>query len=215
MFNLGFPYKLNAKKYLIIKYFGSLVLSIIAFLNYNSLKAGIVFYLISFFTPNYLVYNFKNKEKYILINEIKNLTSSIILNLSAYATLEQSLTSSAKVLEYKRFEEAYNKFIYEYKMSGYNLKDASLRFEKQFLSYELSLFLSTLVQGSIEGNLLENMEKLSETLELNYFKYLKKKSQERLLYVTLGTVISLVNIILIVMYPIFKQVVDNLQIIFS
>lgn len=100
-------------------------------------------------------------------------------------------------------------------MSGYNLKDASLRFEKQFLSYELSLFLSTLVQGSIEGNLLENMEKLSETLELNYFKYLKKKSQERLLYVTLGTVISLVNIILIVMYPIFKQVVDNLQIIFS
>jgi len=75
--------------------------------------------------------------------------------------------------------------------------------------------LRSLIQGDAEGNLLENLEKFAETLELNYFKYLKKKSAERLMYVTLGTVISLVDIVLVVMYPIFKQVIDNLQVIFS
>ena len=95
------------------------------------------------------------------------------------------------------------------------LKQAAINLEKKFDSYELSLFLSTLIQGDAEGNLLENLKKFSDTLELNYFKYLKKKSAERLMYVTIGTVLSLVNIILVVMYPIFKQVVDNLQVIFS
>ena len=100
-------------------------------------------------------------------------------------------------------------------MNGYNLKKCSKNLESKFYSYEMSLFLSTIIQGDIEGNLLENLKRFMDTLELNYFKYLKKKSQERLMYVTLGTVISLLNIVLIVMYPMFKQVIDNLNIIFS
>lgn len=215
LFNLGYPYNLNAKKYLFVKFIGSFVLGLIAFINYKSIKALVIFYSVSFFIPNYLLYSFKNKEKYILINEIKNLTNSIILNLSAYSTLEQALTRSKVVLTYDRFINEYNKFIYEYKMNGYNLKIATNKLDKKFCSYELSLLLSTLIQGDAEGNLLNNMIKFAETLELNYFKYLKKKSSERLLYVTLGTVISLLNIVLVVMYPMFKQVLDNLQVMFS
>ena len=165
--------------------------------------------------PNYLIYNFKNKENYILINEIKNLTQSIILNLSAYSTLEQALEKSKSVLTYSRFIKAYHRFIYEYKMNGFNIKEAAIKLDSKFKSYELSLFLTTLIQGDLEGNLLENIKKFSDTLELNYFKYLKKKSSQRLLYVTLGTVISLINIVLVVMYPMFKQVLENLNIMFS
>ena len=138
-----------------------------------------------------------------------------MLSLSAYSTLEYALSIAKKTITYPRLVVEFEKFIYEYKMNGYNIKQAAINLQKKFNSYELSLFVSTLIQGDNEGNLLEDLEKFSETLELNYFKYLKKKSAERLLYVTLGTILSLVNIVLVVMYPMFKQVIDNLQIIFS
>lgn len=215
LFNQGYPYKLSTKKYIVFKYVLPIVIFIIGFLNYKSIKISLILFLISFFTPNYLLYSYTKDENNILINEIKNLTNSIVLSLSAYGTLEGALSIAKNTLTHPRFIAAFEKFIYEYKMYGYNIKQAAMNLENKFKSYELSLFLSTLVQGDAEGNLLENLEKFSETLELNYFKYLKKKSAERLMYVTLGTVISLVNIVLAVMYPIFKQVIDNLQVIFS
>ena len=215
LFNLGYPYKLSTKKYIVFKYVLPIVIFIIGILNYKSIKISIILFLISFFTPNYLIYSYTKDEKNILINEIKNLTNSIVLSLSAYGTLEYALNIAKTTLTHPRFILEFDKFIYEYKMYGYNIKQAAINLEKKFNSYELSLFLSTLIQGDVEGNLLEDLEKFSETLELNYFKYLKKKSTERLMYVTLGTVLSLVNIVLTVMYPIFKQVIDNLQVIFS
>ena len=215
LFNLGFPYKLSTKKYIVFKYILPIIIFILAILNYRSLKIPIILFLISFFTPNYLLYSYTKNEKNILINEIKNLTNSIVLSLSAYGTLEYALNIAKSTLTYPRFILEFDKFIYEYKMHGYNIKQAAINLEKKFTSYELTLFLSALIQGDSEGNLLEDLEKFSETLELNYFKYLKKKSAERLMYVTLGTVLSLLNIVLVVMYPLFKQVIDNLQIIFS
>ena len=215
LFNLGYPYKLSTKKYVIFKYVLPIVIFIIGVLNYKSIKISLILFLISFFTPNYLLYSYAKDETNILINEIKNITNSIVLSLSAYGTLENALSTARATLTHTRFILAWDKFIYEYKMYGYNIKQASINLEKKFKSYELSLFLSTLIQGDAEGNLLENLEKFCDTLELNYFKYLKKKSAERLMYVTLGTVISLVDIVLVVMYPIFKQVIDNLQVIFS
>ncbi len=215
LFNLGYPYKLTTKKYVAFKYIFSTVIFIISVLNYRRLNISLILFLISFFTPNYLIYSYTKNEKNILINEIKSLTNSMVLSLSAYGTLEYALNIAKTTLTHPRFIQEFDKFIYEYKMYGYNVNQAAINLEKKFDSYELSLFLNTLIQGELEGNLLEDLEKFSETLELNYFKYLKKKSAERLMYVTLGTVLSLVNIILVVMYPIFKQVVDNLQVVFS
>ena len=215
LFNLGYPYKLSTKKYIAVKYLLPLMIFIIAVFNYKSIKIPSILFLISFFTPNYLIYNHTKDEKNILINEIKNFTNSMVLSLSAHGTLEYALNIAKNTLTYPRFIQEVNKFIYEYKMYGYNLKKAAINLEKKFASYELTLFLGALIQGDSEGNLLEDLKKFSETLELNYFKYLKKKSAQRLMYVTLGTILSLTNIVLVVMYPIFKQVIDNLQIIFS
>ena len=215
LFNLGYPFKLNTKKYIIIKFVLPTTFLIAGVINKVSIKGIVILFLLSFFILDYLIFNFKNNEKNILVNEIRNLTNSVIITLSSYATLEQALNSAKMVLTYKRFKEEYERFIYEYKMSGYNLKESGLRLESKFYSYELSLLITTLLQGEKQGNILESMKKYSETLELNYFKYLKKKSAQRLLYVTLATIISLVNIVLIVMYPMFTQVVNNLQIMFS
>lgn len=215
LFNLGFPYKLNLKKYLIIKYGLSIVVFLIAFLNYKTLKIPILLYFVIFFTPNYLIYNYKNKEKSLLINELKNITNNLILYLSSYTSLKDSLNQIQSTIKNKRLYSAYEIFLKEYNMNGYKLNKPAKNLESKFESYELSLFLGTLIQGDKEGNILDAILKYKETLELNYFKYLKKQTATRLMYVTFGTILSLINIVLIVMYPILMQVMDSLQIIFS
>lgn len=215
LFNLGFPYKLNLKKYLIIKYGLSVIVFLIALFNYKSLKVPFLLYFVIFFTPNYLIYSYKNKEKCLLINELKNITNNLILYLSSYTSLKDSLNKIQSTIKNKRLYVAYEIFLKEYNMNGYKLNSPAKKLEAKFESYELSLFLGTLIQGDREGNVLEAILKYKETLELNYFKYLKKKTATRLMYVTLGTILSLINIILIVMYPILMQVMNSLQIIFS
>ena len=100
-------------------------------------------------------------------------------------------------------------------MNGYNLKDASRILKQKFNSYELTLFLTTLIQSENEGEIIESLERYKEVLEINYFKYLKRKGAIKVLYVTLGTVVALINLVLVVMYPIIMQVFNNLQLIFA
>jgi hypothetical protein len=71
------------------------------------------------------------------------------------------------------------------------------------------------MQGENEGEIIESLERYKEVLEINYFKYLKRKGATKTLYVTLGTVVSLINLVLVVMYPIIMQVFNNLQLIFA
>lgn len=215
LFNLGYPYKLTVKKYLFIKFAFPVLVFIIANINYGKSVVSLIFSFLSFYILDYLLHIYKKQERYTIINELKNLTNSLILNLSSYSSLRDSLKNSEKSLKYIRFKEAYQRFVYDYEMNEYNLKRGTTKFKESFTSYELSLFLSTLSQSEKEGNLIEGLEKFYATLELNYFKYLKRKLATRLLYMTLGTVLSLIDIVLVVMYPIFVQVLNSLQTIFS
>jgi len=215
LFNLGFPYKLNAKRYLVVKYILSILLFIFSYLNYKNLKIPCVLFITIFFIPDYLIHSYIKKEKYILINEIKGIVNSLILCLSSHTTLEQALKQSCIGIKYIRLKHNYITFVKEYQMNGYKLQRPSKTLESKFKTYELTLFLGTLIQGEREGNLLESLEKYRDTLELNYFKYLKRKMAANLLYVAFGTILSLINIVAIVMYPILVQVLNNLQLIFT
>lgn len=215
LFNLGFPYKLTTKKYLAIKYMLSILIFLVSYFNYQSFKVPCILLIITFLIPNYLVYSYIRKERNILISELRNIVNSMIICLSSYTPLKETLILTVAGIKYKRFKQAYETFVNEYKMNGYKLNAPSRILESKFKNYELSLFLGTLLQGEKEGNLLEGLEKYKDTLELNYFKYLKQKADRNLLYVTLGTILSLINIVSIVMYPILVQVLENLQLIFS
>ena len=77
------------------------------------------------------------------------------------------------------------------------------------------MFLQILIQSENEGCIIENLKRFSETLELSYSKYLRSVANKRLGLVVSGTVLMLINIILVSMYPIVIQVINNLQTIFS
>ncbi len=213
--NLNYPYKLNKKRYLIIKYLCSSVIFLISYINYKSIKVPLMLLIVIFFIPDYLIYSFVKKEKHILINELNGIVSSLILSLSSYSSLNQSLELAGKNITYKRFKDAYVMFVKTYVMNGFSLKNPAKTLMNKFKSYELTLFLTTLIQGENEGKFIESLERYKEVLEINYFKYLKRKAVTKSLYLTLVTVLSLINLVAIVMYPIIVQVIDNLQLIFA
>ncbi len=213
--NLNYPYKLNKKRYLIIKYLCSSVIFLISYINYKSIKVPLIVLVTIFFIPDYLIYSFTKKEKHILISELNGIVSSLILSLSSFSSLNQSLELAGKNITYKRFKDAYSLFVKTYVMNGFSLKNPARTLMNKFKSYELTLFLTTLIQGETEGQFIESLERYKEVLEINYFKYLKRKALTKSLYLTLVTVLSLVNLVAIVMYPIIMQVIDNLQLIFA
>lgn len=213
--NLNYPYKLTKKKYLIIKYLCSTIIFLISFINYKTIKVPLILLIVVFLIPDYLIYSYTKKEKQILIGELNGIVSSLILSLTAFSTFSKSLELAGKNIKHKRFKETYVTFTKTYVMNGYNLKEASKILKNKFNSYELTLFLTTLMQGENDGEIIESLERYKEVLEINYFKYLKRKGATKTLYVTLGTVVSLINLVLVVMYPIIMQVFNNLQLIFA
>lgn len=213
--NLGFPYKITIKKYLLTKYVLSILIFIISLINYKNLKIPTTLFLICFFLNDYLIYSFKKKENILLISEIKNLIYSLMLILSAHVPLKDAFSISITALKTSRFKTEYERFIYNYKNGGYLLKDALKKLEINFNSYELSLFINTVSDLEKQGNILDGLEKLLASIDLSYFKYLKRKQEQRLLYLTLGTVLILINITLIIMYPIAVEAINNLGVIFG
>lgn len=107
------------------------------------------------------------------------------------------------------------KFILLYEATGFDIKKSIKCIENKFNSYELEIFISLLKQGEREGKLIESLERYNETLELSYFKYIKRQTSKQLTYVSLGTVLLLGNITLVVMYPLVIEIINSLGTIFS
>ena len=76
------------------------------------------------------------------------------------------------------------------------------------------MFNNLLKQGEKEGKLIEYLERFDETLELSYFKYLKRQGDKQLLYVIMGCMISLGSMSIVVIYPMIIDIINNLQKIF-
>lgn len=214
LLNLENPYKLNLTKYIIIKYILSPIFFLIAYINYQNIIISFLLFIITFYLVDFLIYLYKKEENVKIINEIKNFNLNLILYLSCYAPLKTALRNSINSLSYPRIIKAFNRFVYIYEATGYNLFKASKEIEKKFNSYELNMFINLLKQGEKEGKLIENLERFDETLELSYFKYLKRQSDKQLVYVIIGCMLSLGSMSLVVIYPMIIDIMNNLQKIF-
>lgn len=212
---LDYPYKLTFRNYLIIKYILSLLCFSISIINKNNMFISIIISCLVFFIPNLLISMYKKNEKVLIINELRNIVNAINISLSASLTLEEAIKSSVNVIIYKRLKNAFEQFIINYQISSYNIMKAINLLKEKFNYYEMELFASTLINSEREGNIIQSLEKYNMILDISYSKYLAKENSKRLLYLTFGTIISLINIIIIVMYPLFIEMAANLQMIFS
>ena len=215
LLDLSNPFGLSLKKYIFIKYVLSIVFFIVSIINKNNSLVSITILVIVYFMPNILIKIFKNNERILVIKNLRKIVNAIIISLSASLTLEDSIKSCVEIIDYIRLKKEFEIFIRNYRIYGYNMRKAITILKQKFNYYEVELFLSTLLNGESDGNLMESLEKYNMVLDMSYSKYLAKEKSNRLLYLTFGTILSLINIIIIVMYPMFIEVTENLKMIFS
>lgn len=204
--NLGNPYGLNLKKYIIIKYLLPIALFIIMYINSKNFLTSIILFISIFILPNILIFIYSKNESIIIINEISNIVQNIIISLSANMTLYDSLKASINVINYNRFRQEYSRFVENYMMYNFDILKAISIFSLKFNSFEFNMFLSLLSQGEKEGNMVQIFETFSDSLELSYFKNLKYKSSTRTLMIVISTIILLINSFAIVLYPIIVEI---------
>lgn len=213
--NLDLPFKLTVKKYLCIKYILSILVFAASYINYKSLGVPLILLVFIFFMPNLLIKSYIKSQNVQLIKELKNINSSMILQLSAFVPFKDALKAAVNNIQDKRIKKHFLKFVYEYEIMGFNIKKPAEKLLTKFKSGELSVFLQVLVQCENEGNIIENLERFNATLELSYFKYLNSQAAKRMTYMIIGTVIMLLNIAILCMYPMLVQMNNSLEMIFS
>ena len=186
----------------------------ILFRDKNVLLSILVF-LLFYFLPDIIIKSFINSENYKLINQISSIVQSLILSLSSNMSLQNSLKISVDSIDYKRLRIEYENFINKYYMYNFNMSMALSEFKDKFKSSQMSMFLSILEECEKEGRIVENLEAFSEVLNHMYFKYQKYKTAKISLFMSIATVFCLINILIVVMYPMSVQILENLSEIFS
>lgn len=215
LISLSKPYGLDVKRYILIKYIISIFIFILCFIRKVNFFYSICIFLIIFFIPDILIKLYKKSENTKVINQISNLVQNQILLLSSGMNFFESLKSSADSIYASRFKKEYLKFIDNYQLFNYNIKRSIYEFEDKFTCFEFKMYLSILMQSEKEGNLLESLEVFSENLDFSYIKFLKYKNLKRTLFLVLSTIILLLNSFIVILYPMFMQISQNLINIFK
>jgi len=208
------PYGLTLGRYILIKYFISIMFFIVIYFRSENVFLSSILFFILFFIPNILISSFKRKENLIIIGEISNIVQSLILSLEASMNIHQALEVSYSSLKYKRFKENYKKFVDNYMLYNLNTSRAVEDFSKKFNSYEFNMFISILLDSNKNVGLKEEFEAFNKTLDIVYFKYLRYKLEKNFFIVSMFTVVSLINIFLIVGYPMVMQISSGFQNLF-
>lgn len=213
--NLSNPYGISFKKYVIIKYLLSICVFLIVYLRYNNLILSIIYFFIIFFIPNLLIYLYKRQENIKLTSDIDNICQSLILTISSHVPLYEALNLCSTIIDNKRLKKEFEYFINDYTLYNFDIEKASKHLLQKFDYYEFKNLLEILIQAQSDGNVLESLEYLSKNLKMSYYKVLKYKEIRNSVYVSLATIISVFDIILIVMYPLFSQITQNLNLVFN
>lgn len=213
--NLDNPYGINFLKFKLLKCVISPIVFILVFYRFNNWILSLIYFLCFFYLPNFLIYIYTKNESFKIINDISEISNNLRLALSCNIPLNESLKYVKSNIKQKRFKKSFEVFTNDYLMYNFNITKAVDNFKLKFKSYEFNMFLNIFVQGEKEGKMVESLTIFCDTLELSYFKYLKYNEAKRVLFVTISAIFSLINILILTIYPIVIQISENLQNIFN
>ena len=100
-------------------------------------------------------------------------------------------------------------------MSELNIEEALKDLNGRFNILEVDMFCNTIKQSLKVGNIIELLDNLSDVLKQKYMDKLKGKTRSKILYITFGVMLALMNIILMTFYPLFVSIGNNFNQIFS
>ena len=215
LFLQGYPLKLNAISYYLIKYSLTMLFCYAGMVNYHSLTMAVVLGLIGFFSLDLYIKIYKKNRNEEICSDLLSVTNSITMQLASFIPLKESLKNQYENCKNKDFRKAIMMFATKYELSELNIDEAINDLNSRFNILEVDMFCNAIKQYNKVGNIIELLENLSSILKEKYINKLKSKTKEKVIYITFGVVVALGNIMLITFYPLFVSIGNNFNQIFK
>ena len=211
----GYPLNLNAVTYYIAKILLASIFFLSASFNYNSVLLSIIFQIIGYFLIDMYIFINKKTRESAICEDLLNVTNSISLQLSANIPLKDSLKRQFEICKNKDFKKAMLEFSTNYELSELSIEKSLKILQDKFDITEINMFCNALSEYNKVGDITEVLENLTEILKTKYIEKLKETTKKKIVYITLGVIIALCNIVLIIFYPLFISIGQGFSTIFS
>ncbi len=210
----GYPLKLDVIRYYAVKVGLSFTLLSAGIVNYHSVFMAVILAIFGYyFVDIYIQLNQKNRDAEIG-GDVLNIINSICLQLEAQVSLKDSLKMQYENCKNKDFKKAMIEFSTCYELSELNIDEAIGKLQAQFSILELDMFCNALSEYNKTGNMIEILENLADSLSEKQLDKLRENTRTKVIYITCGVLLALLNIILLTMYPLFVSIGQGFHQIF-
>jgi len=211
----GNPLKLDVIRYYLFKIILCLTFLCAGLINYNSKLISIIIALLGyFFIDFYIILNKKSRDNEIC-NDLLKVVNSISLQLSANVSLKNALKYQYENCINKDMKKAMIEFSTCYELSELNIDTAIKSLKNNFEILEIDMFCNALSEYNKTESIIEILDNLAKTLDDKKLEVIKENTRSRIIYITFGVIIALINIILLIFYPLFISIGDGFNNIFK
>lgn len=211
--NLGNPYGLNGKKFYLVKLAITMFFLIASVFNGQSIINIFVISTISFFLLDLLV-SIQKKTLYSNITQdLANIVDTVYLQITSNINIREILKKLPELCNTKVFKNALVSMSNVYEYTGFNMQTAVLELKKRFEITEVDMFCNALVEQTMLGDNILLFENLSNLLSQKSLERIKINTKKKVVLITVGIAITLLNITILVFYPImnsFSQSFSNI-----
>jgi len=180
-------------------------------INYKSFFMSIVFGLAGFVLPDLMIRIHKNAEKKQIHMDLLNIVESIKVQMSSNIPLIIALKNIPDLCKNKKLKNSLYDMYLEYELSGYSLVNSVNKMKNKFKILEMNMFLSAIEQQIKYGQAFETYENLIVILREKYIEYIENGTESKMLIMTFGIIIVLINLAVMGSYPIIVEVNNNLS----
>lgn len=211
----GSPLGLNGYTFYITKLFLFAICFILGFRSYGSYLMAFIIGGLGFFSLDMYIYINGIIRNNSINNDMLNVVDCLFLQMSANMTLGDALRGLHEVCQNRDLKKEMIKLASEYELSGHNIEKSAEEFQQTFDILEIDLFSSALKQQILSGSSQEALGNLSEILREGYLDRLNIKTKIKSLYVVVGVIVIMIDLLALTMFPIFVDVGEGMKRIFE
>ncbi len=212
--NLGNPYGLNGKNFYVVKFLLLAIFLILSIINDLSYINILIVSIISFFLLDILIFLNKKSLYSNIQKDLSNIVDNVYLQLASNINMSKILRDISYVCKTKVFRDALVSMSNVYEYTGYNIQTAVLELKRKFDIVEVDMFCNALVEQTLLGDNIALFENLSNVLTQKNLEQIKLNTKKKIVFITMGITVTLLNISLLVFYPIMNSFSESFSNIF-
>jgi len=179
-------------------------------INYKSILMSVLFGIAGFLLPDFMIRIQKNAEKKQIHVDLLNVVECIKVQMSSNIPLIVALKNIPALCKNKKLRNSLYDMYLEYELNGYSLISSINKMKNKFKLLEMNMFLSAIEQQVKYGQAFETYENLIVILKEKYIEYIENGTQSKMMVMTIGIIIVLINLAIMGSYPIIVEVNQNL-----